>query len=197
MNWVIGNILDYILTYFEFLWESLVFWRGVSLMLLTTLILIFKYQKMIFNFLHPDDSNEHDKEIFDKLNSSLTESSLDTILNNASNYRNITRDHVIQLNNYLYLSSKNEIKFLNKKLQPLFEEHLSSLSEFKDFTSTHFFSKNNDKTLENFWLYPDLKEKGLDGNVYHDRTRELIQLCKQVEVDYNRYRSHIKTELKT
>jgi hypothetical protein len=191
-------------SFFNELWNSIVFWRGTILVIFLALLIGWKFRHKIFNLLQTPKKIEHDKEIFSASDDILKERQLREFLDYLGadhGYFTVSRDQLIRWNYYFddighhYINS--DLNKCNQKLK-------QDLNNLLDFTSTHFFvypDHNQDKDNLHLCMYPELNidRKGFgdpEGTAkYRQCANQLLELIKITEISYADYRNAIKEKL--
>lgn len=111
---------------------------------------------------------------------------IDALANNQYN-----PEFSIDLEGLIILLQEPNIKFFNKKLEKIRKKLFFSTKKLNGFLNTHFF-----QILSLFALYPEQKysEDEKIKNHYEQKSRELKEIVKNFENDYNNFLKLIRQE---
>jgi len=203
MDWIIDIWKENLSPFLTPLWGSLLFWRTLSLILVTLLALSFIYRNKLKEFLFNARMQEHDKRIFDMSSETLPERRLidflDELESDDSYWSNDFRCIQGFLEFFRESGNQYKIKEINKKAKEL----LIDLKRLATFLGLQFFVHPGGQQPPNIrlCLHPEMN---IDRAVYvspenrlkYDKIQdELYDKCKKVRKKYQSYRESVKSRL--
>jgi hypothetical protein len=179
------------------LWESVIFWRSIALVLLVLLMAAYVSRNKLAQFLLRPKRRNHDTDIFRRSDAIMSETYLSSCLTSLSNshqYRGADRN---RLNNFLQFFAQAGNRYLDLRISRSLRPLLRAVSELSTFTAHHFFSHPN-PGLDVFCLHPEHRGVLVGGqgdDFYYRHAAELEKKIKSVEDRYEQYRSVVKKHL--
>ena len=184
------------------LWESVGFWRTLSLTLFPLVFLV--VYKFIFNkeqlaaFFLKEDIIDHDKNIFDGLNNCICEEQLVLLVRRLRGDNSCYPEELDWIVSTLEFCSFEENQFISKHLQRTVVKLGSSMKELNEFCSTYFHPFGPGDQIV---LLPDHNfERGGDGTeeqkkIYENAKAALEMRIDKVVEDYREFRKSVKSKL--
>jgi len=186
------------------IWNSLVIWRTTTLLLLTLIILIYKFRKHLFVFIKKSEIVQHDKEVYLKSNSIMDERKLLDLLQELYGYDSYHEDNWHSL--YYFMRYFEEVgnSYNFQKLEKKKIKLLKTLEELYSFVPLNFslYPKFQREDNRKYSLHP---EYNFDQEGDHTRETAIKFVSSQKELHkkvvlarkaYNDYRAYIKNNLK-
>jgi hypothetical protein len=174
------------------LWDSISFWRIMTLGIITISFLFKKQLKKLF--LKPNRI-EHDKTIFKRSDNVMNEGYLLNLLDVVGTYYGYSSNSWRSLDLFSMFFQETSNQYLMKKLQKVSLKLVSSLNSLSTFCALQFFHQEGN--LDYLKLQPEIQfslesEKEMQ---FQQLTQELDKLIELAEKDYEKYRVLIKKEL--
>lgn len=168
------------------IWESLFFWRSVSLVAITIIIVFIIFRKKIKEFFLKNDHLLHDKTIFKKLDECISERDLIDLFYRLQSEDGLDENSIDKIGEILSISEEEGNKYINKKLAKKSEEFIYYLNKLNDFMVIHFFPHKN---IESWYtLEPELK-KDTDYKKFRDELDNKINITRK---KYKNYRLTVR-----
>ena len=176
-------------------WNSLVFWRTLSLIVISLIIIIIIYRNKLIGLFKKDEKQNHDKEIFHKANQLMNELDITDFIHNLQAGDSYIKSEIIKINSFIDYFYQESNQFLKKSLKESSEKiiiALENLSTYCALNCFHFGSSNN------LCLYPDhCVDRGGNGSseqdkFYFEKQRELHNFASIAFVEYQSFRKKIK-----
>ncbi len=142
---------------------------------------------------------EHDKLIFEKLDSILSESEIKNIWNVIIGSLMIRLNNNEKINSFI--ENGDEYRFLNKRIENRKKNLIVALDSLSDLISTDFFSHPNKSINDIICLRPDWDQEktGVYNEELDKKFQKLrVELRKRVfksEEEYKKFRSLVKNNL--
>jgi len=181
--------------FLESLWDSVSFWRIMTLGIITVLAISILFRKQLRTpFLKPNRI-EHDKTIFKRSNNVMNERYLLNLLDELGTNYGYSSSSWRSLDLFCGFFEETSNQYLMKKLQKVSLNLVSSLNSMRTFCALQFFhQKGSSDYLE---LQPEIHfspepEKEIQ---FQQLAQELGKLIEVTEKDYKKYRELIKKEL--
>ena len=202
-----GKIIDLIIKNFEpilsELWNSIIFWRAITLLLVLFLMVSWMFRQKILSWLQKPQRIEHDRRIFTQTETLLTEHQLMEFLEQLGRDHSYYQNARGRLSRFCWFFEEVGNQYINKGLHRLTQQLVGDLNNLFDFLATNFFVYPDGQTGENtrLCMYPGLSpdREGSYGPVnvtrytqYADQLDKFIQSSGQ---SYSKYRKAIKNIL--
>lgn len=181
------------------LWESIFFWRSLSLLLLTIGVLGSLFWNHIKDWLLRPECIAHDRDIFKSSDDIMTEQNLIEVLDQLETDNSYEADSMLRINGFLRYFKEEGNQYLFNTLRQAAQRLISSLNSLRDFTGAHFFEfpERPVGVERRFCLYPELKHgRPEKTQIYRKRAEELYRHVEIARADYKKYRYLIKRFLK-
>jgi len=203
MDWIIEMWKENLSPFLTPLWASLLFWRTLSLIFITLLVLSFIYRNRLKEFLFSTMTQEHDRKIFDMSSEILRERRLidflDDLESDDSYWSNDFRCIQGFLEFFRESGNQYKIKEINKKAK----EFLIDLKQLATFLGLQFFVHPAGQQPPNIrlCLHPEMNidRAGYvspENRVKYGRLQdELYKKCSKVREKYQNYRESVKSKL--
>lgn len=140
---------------------------------------------------------EHDRALFARYDSLLSEEQLRAQMNLSLHAGHTRTQFTTRLDNYLRLSERNEGRFLIPAVQTAFRQHVAALARLDAFIGRHFFttSKASDGIEFTLSLYPGLKDHPEKRHIYEQRRGEILEILDLIDGTLQKHRLTVKVEL--
>lgn len=148
-------------------------------------------------------NDEHDREMFLKLDAQLEEVKLRQILSWIDTHEFYSKDQWSELNEFVYEGEKTSNQMLNHDIEEARTSLINSIDSLTSFMAVNFFYRSGQRSREdsNHYLYPDFNPD-LDGDFENDnlafygrKSEELSELIAESEGAYTSYRKLVKKRL--
>jgi len=151
-------LIENIIPFLDHLWESVLFWRIISLLLIILFGLLIRYRKKIIELLHSDKIIDHDKNIFLLSDKILNEGELYEILDKLDRLRRYKGSKSEKVISYIMFFQEQGHEYMNKSIRNTFKKFYQHLGELNIFMAKHFFVYPNIQSDDDFQycLYPRL-----------------------------------------
>ena len=201
MDAIINKILDILV---DNIWNSLVFWRIIGIVLILSIALVIKFRKNIIFLILTKNGTQHDSDIFNKSNAILSERKLADILNWLQTNKFYFDDQSSDIKGYLMFFEEEGNQFISKSLLRKSKLLQESMNKLFDFLVQHFFSEPSSiQSSANFkyFLYPELdpgrhtRVPAEDAKIYFSCLKQLDEIINDVRIAYREYRIAVKKQL--
>ena len=178
------------------LWESVLFWRTLALLLLVFLMVGYFLRGKLRSLLLRPGRRNHDTQIFERSDAIMSEAQLSSCLTNMWNSHHYQSQEGVRLLNFQQFFAQVGNGYLDQRISRTLRPLLHALSQLTDFTARHFFPHPN-PGLDVYCLYPELRGAagGQADNFYQQHAAELERTLKPVEDRYQEYRRAVKKQL--
>lgn len=185
------------------LWESLILWRTLSLILITVFAVFIFYRNKLITFLFNSRSQEHDKNIFSASNAILSERDLIDFLDELQTDDSYWSSQFRQINRFREFFRESGNQYSINKIRKITKELLFSINQLATFVARHFFVYPTGQEGPDLRLcmHPQLNvdrdgEGAPDGMAKYGKLQgELDEKCEDVRNKYQLYRETIKSRL--
>jgi hypothetical protein len=180
------------------IWESLIFWRAMALVLMFGAFLTYIFRDDIKNGIMREQRIKHDKELFQLLDLIMPE------LKFFEAVERLEKDNVYDLNSLHYIDKFRSLlnqpskQFLNPKIKKASQGCLKGLDELRDFMDKNFilFPKADDQTKPLMYPNPEIDGGGNEGQKDTEKflqfTNKLNDITAKTKKCYSRYRAAVK-----
>lgn len=201
MDLIINLWIKHLSPFISYLWDSIILWRTVSLILFSIFIIASINRKKIYTWLSKSKIVDHDKNIFTQSNKILSETQLNDILSLLTRDHSYTIKSTSSMENYYHFLNEQQNQYLVKKIMKASNILNSSLINLLKFLAYNFFfypkNQNERQCLHPYWNIDregdaDTKE---NRQKYEDQVKELYKHVDSVKKSYKSYRSEIKQNL--
>lgn len=182
-------------------WHSIIFWRSLSLVLISVLFLAIIYRKTIYKWLYRTKIVEHDTKIFKQCDEILSEIQLKNILDLLGRDHSYSMNSINDMQNYCRFLDERQNQYLIKDIRKASNILNSSLNNLLKFLSDNFFfypkDQNDRQCLRPYWNI----DRGGDAYTkenrqkYEAQEKELYKYVDSIRKSYKGYRSKIKQNL--
>lgn len=147
--------------------------------------------------------NNHDREMFFRLDAKLEESKLKEALSWIDTHEFYSTEIWDELYEFVYEGKKASNKMINQEVEEVREALIISIDSLLSFMARNFFNRSGRQSYEdsNHYLYPDLNPD-LDGGFEPDKMQfygrksdELSSLIIESSNAYDTYRRMVKVHL--
>ena len=184
------------------IWGSIVFWRRLSLFLISLLIVtiyIVSFNKdKLLNLFHRTKSIDHDKEIFNEADKLMREEDLKILTCRLINDNAYFPEEIQRVDNFLYFFNLEKDQFINKSLRKYLKKLCLSLWDLNEFCALNFFQFGPRDQLV---LHPkcNLDRAGYvteeQAHFYESKKAELKNQVDTVNLSYKEYRERVRKVL--
>ena len=195
---------EHFLEIFDLFWNSLVFWRSMSLFSLGGLMLIFLFKDSIKRSFLKEDADKHDRDIFRLFDLLMPENKLMEILDVLEKrhfYEDKSGGYVSKFCDSLKEESKQYVNAKIKKSSLAMSAALRALGGFIDKNFVTFPEGYDNQTAAG-GRYPNPEidgggdKKAQKEGKFAEFEEELKILINSVRNNYKKYRSSIKHNLR-
>jgi hypothetical protein len=178
------------------LWDSVLFWRSAALFVIVLFLIIYTFKNRLITFWSRDKYQEHDRKIFEKLNSMIDEQTFRDLCMCIRDYNYFDGVQMERLHQLDAHGNNTEILFLTPSLQKAFSIFHGDLDRFLTCVGGVFFTDD----VKRWTLYPELVQyaDGVDSRerkCYLDARDEVMRHSNKVLASYETYRKKVKTVL--
>jgi len=186
MNYLIDVWGKHASLYLQDMWNSVFFWRSVSLILITIIVGVFYFRNKIKDFYLKKDYRAHDQSIFKRIDKYVSERELIDCCRRLRGEMSLDGNAIYKIGEILDIYEEEGNKYINKKLARKFDGFIYYLNELNDFMALHFFTHNN---IESWYtLEPELKKYNNTIANYKKFSDDLDNKVKIVIDKYKQYR---------
>jgi len=184
--------------FFANFWDSVLFWRSLTLIIFTLVIIAFLFGKRLISFLLKPKRLAHDKDIFKHSNKLMTEADLLDFWDRLQTDDSYNTESSFKIGGFLLFFKEESNQYLTPILRKTSLDFVSSLNSLMIFLAQHFFvypSKQTDSELH-LHLYPELYERSDYDDAARTRyfkfQKDLDNHVTVVREKYKQYRSIVK-----
>jgi hypothetical protein len=168
----------YLEPHIGWLWESLAFWQGAALFLLTVVVLAVIFRGRLAQWVSGSADREHDATIFKKFDEAASEEFMDGVINGRIYNGWLTRSDISTLDGLRDLQ-RTEYRYHSRRMRRAATRLTLELRKLLSITSTTFFHIGH----EEYKFYPDPIEKD-----HYDR--EWARLQAQITPTWDAYQDY-------
>jgi len=181
----------------ELLWENIMFWRVVSLILLLVFFGAWFCRRQLRSILLSPEKTEHDRRIFHESNDVMSEQDLGEIISLLINDCRYTTSQMYKLGGYLVFFNPSGNQFIYKDLRKRHREFIEKLGDLRDFLARNFFVEDIAPKCHWRGLYPALRHSGEPDKqrMFKEYMDQLHSLTPAILASYREYRKSVKSKL--
>jgi hypothetical protein len=181
------------------LWDSLMFWRSLALMLATLVGAAYLNRHRVLYVLLRHKYQEHDRKIFDRADKILPEELLCDALDVLESDHSSARETYTQMVGFERFYDLEANRFLNPRLHAAAKQLSDAVAKLTHFIAYNFFPypSDSDRTC----MYPELNmDRAGNGSLeqmrkYDQYRSQLEQFTAGLRKGYRSYRSEVKNWL--
>ncbi len=179
------------------LWESVIFWRSVSLIILTVILFAYLFRYKLKALIFKTQYLEHDKNIFTQADGIMAENNIVECLNRLQNDASLLGSMLEKIQSFMEFLNQESNQYLTAKTQKATIKLIRSLAILTDFTAQNFFLQGEMIKIQLYQLYPDLRHNASIENIqrYDKFRQQLDSYADTVRNKYKEYRSVVKQNL--
>lgn len=189
MDWLVSAWTTYLEPFLRPYVDSVLLWRGLSLLLLTMLAIVAVFRKPVAEWVLGLSAREHDVVIFRKIDAAAGETDIDRVLNERLYNGWFTcGDMDDVLRRLIDLLTRIENQYLISKLRKSADGLRRDMTSLVGFTVGTFFSVGEDRVK--------FRPERIDRDVYDQEWKELQERIERAWASYQAYRMAVKARLK-
>jgi hypothetical protein len=120
--------------FLEPLWNNIVFWRSIALVIIGLMLLGYKKRRRLAAFILKDKYENHDKMVFERINAVLDESKLEVVFAEIHKPEFLDKGGVVRLNDFTMVLTRTENKFFTQSIQSKADSLCAILGDMTEVT---------------------------------------------------------------
>lgn len=190
---------DFVIKLLEPVWNSLILWRCIALIIIIGLLAAYSFRSQITNILSSPEKKAHDKRIFSDSDAIMSETALNSMIENITSGLRFTLSQLRMRAEYLGFFDEEGNQYIDKALRNKHKDFLNALERLAQFTAMHFFMEDRAAPAGNSWLglYPEHKNSPdhKKQEFFMKQAGQVYPIADAVIQNYKKYRKIIKSKL--
>ncbi len=200
MNNISSIFMIKIIPFFQVAWNSIIFWRALSLSLLVMFFIAFLFKDSIRAMLLQSGRTKHDKELFHLLDLQMPERKLLDLLGKLEKDKAYEVKSLQFIDKFRASLKEQTRQYLNPKLKKTSILCMESLDKLRAFMDVNFilFPDETESSSVGQTMYPNPEidgggnDKQKDSEKFALFTAEMNTNIARVKKNYSKYRTLVK-----